>query len=59
MSFLNLLIVSVVAFVAPLVVRAIPIVRVPSPVLEIVAGILLGPSVLGLVAVDAPVEVSP
>jgi Kef-type K+ transport system membrane component KefB len=57
MSFLNLLIVTLVAFVAPLVVRAIPVVRVPSPVLEIVAGILLGPSVLGLVTVDAPVEV--
>lgn len=57
MSFLNLLIVSAVAFVPPLVVRAIPVVRVPSPVLEIVAGILLGPSVLGLVTIDAPVEV--
>src|SRR5919204_3477402 len=57
MSFTNLLIVSAVAVIAPLVVRAIPVVRVPSPVLEIVAGIVLGPSVLGWVAVDAPVEV--
>jgi Kef-type K+ transport system membrane component KefB len=57
MSFTNLLIISAVAFVAPLVVRAIPVVRVPSPVLEIVAGIVLGPSLLGWVAVDAPVEV--
>src|SRR5918998_5165732 len=57
MSFANLLIVSAVAFGAPLVVRAIPVVRVPSPVLEIVVGIVLGPSVLGWVAVDAPVEV--
>jgi Kef-type K+ transport system membrane component KefB len=57
MSFLNLLVVSAVAVVAPLVVRAIPVVRVPSPVLEIVAGIVLGPSVLGWVAVDPPVEV--
>ena len=57
MSFLNLLVVSAVAVVAPLVVRAIPVVRVPSPVLEIVAGIVLGPSVLGWVAIDPPVEV--
>jgi Kef-type K+ transport system membrane component KefB len=57
MSFTNLLIISAVAFAAPLVVRAIPAVRVPSPVLEIVAGIVLGPSLLGWVAVDAPVEV--
>jgi Kef-type K+ transport system membrane component KefB len=56
-SFTNLLVVAAVAFLAPLVVRAIPVVRVPSPVLEIVAGILLGPSVLGWVEVDPPVEV--
>lgn len=57
MSFTNLLVVSLVAFLAPLVVRLVPALRVPSPVLEIVAGIVLGPSVLGWVAVDAPVEV--
>ena len=57
MEFTNLLIVMLVAFLAPLVVNALPVVRVPSPVLEIVAGIVLGPSVLGWVRVDAPVEV--
>ena len=57
MSFLNLLVVSAVAVVTPLVVRAIPIVRVPSPVLEIVAGIVLGPSVFGWVTIDPPVQV--
>lgn len=57
MEFTNLLVVMAVAFLAPLVVRLIPVVRVPSPVLEIVAGIVLGPSVLRLVEVDAPVEV--
>lgn len=57
MEFTNLLIVMVVVFLAPLVVNALPVVRVPSPVLEIVAGIVLGPSVLGWVQVDAPVEV--
>lgn len=57
MEFTNLLIVMVVAFLAPLIVTALPGLRVPSPVLEIVAGIVLGPSVLGWVEVDAPVEV--
>ncbi|HEX2297236.1 MAG TPA: cation:proton antiporter [Pseudonocardiaceae bacterium] len=57
MEFTNLLIVMLVAFLAPLVANALPVVRVPSPVLEIVAGIVLGPSVLGWVQVDAPVEV--
>jgi Kef-type K+ transport system membrane component KefB len=57
MSFLNLLVVSAVAVLAPLVVRAIPVVRVPSPVLEIVTGIVLGPSVLGWVTIDPPVQV--
>lgn len=57
MSFVNLLVVAAVAVLAPLVVRAIPVVRVPSPVLEIVAGIVLGPSVLGWVTIDAPVQV--
>jgi Kef-type K+ transport system membrane component KefB len=57
MHFTNLLIIVVVAFVAPLVANVLPGLRVPSPVLEIVAGILLGPSVLGWVHVDAPVQV--
>jgi Kef-type K+ transport system membrane component KefB len=57
MHFTNLLIIMVVAFAAPLVVNAVPRLRVPSPVLEIVAGIVLGPSVLGWVHVDAPVQV--
>ena len=57
MQFTNLLIIMVVAFLAPLVVNAVPALRVPAPVLEIVAGIVLGPSVLGWVHLDAPVEV--
>lgn len=46
-----------VALVAPLAVNALSALRVPSPVLEIVAGIVLGPSVLGWVHFDARVEV--
>jgi len=57
MHFTNLLIIMVVALIAPLVVSALPALRVPSPVLEIVAGIVIGPSVLGWVGVDAPVQV--
>ncbi|HSL07037.1 MAG TPA: cation:proton antiporter [Pseudonocardiaceae bacterium] len=57
MHFTNLLIIMVVALIAPLVVSALPALRVPSPVLEIVAGIVIGPSVLGWVGIDAPVQV--
>jgi hypothetical protein len=37
----------VVAFAIPLMLGAVPSLRLPSAVLEIVAGIVLGPSVLG------------
>ena len=56
-SFENLVIVVAVAFFAPLVLGLFPRVRLPSVVLEIVAGIVIGPSVLGLVEVDESVEV--
>jgi Kef-type K+ transport system membrane component KefB len=56
-SFENLVIVVAVAFFAPLVLGLFPRVRLPSVVLEIVAGIVIGPSVLGLVEVEESVEV--
>jgi Kef-type K+ transport system membrane component KefB len=56
-SFENLVIVVAVAFFAPLVLGLFPRVRLPSVVLEIVAGIVIGPSVLGFVEVDQSVEV--
>src|SRR5215216_2131834 len=56
-SFTNLLIVMAVAFFAPLLLGLFPRVRLPSVVLEIVAGIVIGPSVLGIVEVDESVEV--
>jgi len=56
-SFENLVVVVAVAFFAPLVLGLFPRVRLPSVVLEIVAGIVIGPSVLGLVEVDESVEV--
>jgi Kef-type K+ transport system membrane component KefB len=53
----NLLLVMVVAFAAPLTLGLFPGLRLPSVVLEIVAGIVIGPSVLGWVEVDQAVQV--
>ncbi len=55
-SFENLVVIAGVAFAAPFVLGLFPRVRLPSVVLEIVAGIVLGPSLLGLVEVDVAVE---
>ena len=55
--FTNLLIVVAAAFAAPLALGLVPALKLPSVVLEIVAGIVLGPSVLGWVEVDQAVEV--
>jgi Kef-type K+ transport system membrane component KefB len=57
LAFTNLLIIVAVGFAAPLTLGFLPSVRVPSVVLEIVAGILVGPAVLGWVHVDEPVRV--
>jgi Kef-type K+ transport system membrane component KefB len=56
-SFTDLLIVLAVAFAAPFVLGMFPGVRLPSVVLEIVAGIVIGPSLLGIVEVDQATEV--
>jgi Kef-type K+ transport system membrane component KefB len=56
-SFSNLVIVLGVAFGAPLLLGLFPKVRLPAVVLEIVAGIALGPSGLGWVNIDLPVQV--
>jgi Kef-type K+ transport system membrane component KefB len=56
-SFTDLLIVAAVAFAAPFVLGLFPRVRLPSVVLEIVAGIVIGPSLLGIVEVDQAIEV--
>ena len=56
-AFDNLLIVVAVAFAAPFLLGLRPSLRLPSVVLEIVAGIVVGPSVLGLVEVDQAVDV--
>jgi Kef-type K+ transport system membrane component KefB len=56
-SFDNLAAVAAVAFVAPLLLGLAPALRVPSVLLEIGAGVALGPSVLGWVEADAAVNV--
>src|SRR5215469_9084312 len=56
MNFDNLVAVLAVAVTVPLVLAAVPRVPVPGPVLEIVAGIVLGPAVLDLVQPDQAVR---
>ena len=56
-SFTGLLIVAIVAFLAPLLLGLTPARRLPAIVLEIVAGIVIGPSVLGWVKVDLPISI--
>lgn len=55
--FSGLLLVVAAAFAAPFVLGFFPRVRLPAVVLEIVAGIVIGPSVLGWVKIDATIEV--
>jgi len=56
-GFTNLFVVSLVALVAPLLLGLAPRARVPAVVLEIVAGVVLGPSVLGWVEADLVVSI--
>ena len=55
--FTNLLIVVVAAFVAPLTLGFFPRLRLPAIVVEIVLGIIIGPSGLGWVRPDLPVSI--
>src|ERR1700730_2152979 len=57
MSFKGLLLVSVIAFLAPLAVNLVRRLHIPSPVAEIVGGIAVGPSGLGRVQIDTPITV--
>jgi Kef-type K+ transport system membrane component KefB len=56
-DFSGLLIVAAIAFSVPLLLGLAPAVRMPAVVLELVAGIVVGPSVLGWVELDEPIEV--
>jgi Kef-type K+ transport system membrane component KefB len=57
LSFTSLLAVAAIALSAPLLVSLAPRVRMPAVVLEIVLGILIGPSGFDLVRVDVSVSV--
>jgi Kef-type K+ transport system membrane component KefB len=56
-SFDGLLLVVALGFAAPFLLGLAPRLRLPSVVLEIVAGIVVGPSVLGWVEIDQTIEV--
>lgn len=56
-GFGNLLAVLLIALAAPLVLGIAPRLRVPAVVLEIVAGIVFGPSVLGWIEPDLVVRI--
>jgi Kef-type K+ transport system membrane component KefB len=53
----NLLLIVAVAFAVPFTLGLLPRLLLPSVVLEIIAGIVIGPSVLGIVEIDQSVEV--
>lgn len=57
LSFSGLVVVAAIALVAPLAIGLVPGLRLPSVVLEIVAGIVIGPAALGWVEVDAVIRV--
>jgi Kef-type K+ transport system membrane component KefB len=57
-SFASLVVIAAIAVAAPLVVALFPRIRVPAVVLEIVAGIIVGPHGLKLVkTIDVPVQI--
>jgi Kef-type K+ transport system membrane component KefB len=56
-SFASLAIVAAAGFAAPLVLGLFPGLRLPSVVLEIGLGIVIGPSVLGWARADEPVTI--
>jgi Kef-type K+ transport system membrane component KefB len=53
----GLVVVAAVAFTAPLLLGLAPALRLPAVVLELVAGIVVGPSGLGWVEIDVTLEV--
>ena len=57
LAYQDLLLVCLVGALVPIVLGLLPRLRLPSVVLEIGAGVLVGPAVLGWVQVDAPVAV--
>jgi Kef-type K+ transport system membrane component KefB len=56
-SFNSVLIIAGISIFVPVVLGLLPRLPVPEAVLEVIAGIVVGPSVLNWVRIDAPVEV--
>jgi Kef-type K+ transport system membrane component KefB len=56
-SYTSFVIVAAIAFVAPLIRGMAPQILVPAIVLELVAGIIVGPHGLGLAESTGPVNV--
>jgi Kef-type K+ transport system membrane component KefB len=56
-SFVGLLVVAAAAFVVPIALALTPARRIPAVVLLIVAGIVLGPSGIGLIRIDLPIQI--
>lgn len=56
-EFTNLFAVVLIALLAPLLLGLAPRLRVPAVVVEIVAGIVLGPHGLGVIDVDLPLQI--
>src|SRR5687768_11110062 len=56
-SYTSFIIVAAIAFVAPLIRGMVPQILVPAIVLELVAGIIVGPHGLGIASATTPVEV--
>jgi Kef-type K+ transport system membrane component KefB len=55
-SFSGLLVVAALAFAVPFTLGLVPALRIPAVVLEILAGIVIGPSVLGWVDTDPAID---
>lgn len=56
-SYLGLLIIAIAALGAPMLAELVPRGLLPPVVLEVVAGIILGPQVTGWLHIDLPVEI--
>jgi Kef-type K+ transport system membrane component KefB len=56
-TYSGLLIIALVAVAVPVVLALVPRLPVPGAVLEVIAGILIGPSLLGWVHLNASIEV--
>src|SRR5437763_5565813 len=56
-SFNSVLIIALIAVLVPVVLGLLPRLPVPGAVLEVIAGIVVGPSVLGWARVDPPVQI--